>query len=242
MDPFERPQGRARAEEHHQDVRREPDGYQPGSPRVARGPYQQEHGSEQAPGDDVVHGRAGDRHRPHATAQEPLLRQDARQHGKRSHAHGRAEEQRERREAGAVRRGPVRQTERQSDTERERHRDARAAGGDRHPPLPAQLAGIQLEADQEHEQHQPDLAQQLQKTETLSREERGRQTGSHPAETRRSQKEAGRHLSDDLRLSEPGEDPSDQARQDEDDDDLDEQDRQARHAGRALTGSRSCRR
>ncbi len=186
---------------------------QPERRRALRVPDQQDNPRQETPGNDVVHGRAGDRHGTDPRAQKFRLGQNAGQDRKRRHAHRRAEE--------------------------ERDCDAGGARERRRPAPPAQLADIQLGPDQEHEEDETDLAQGVQVDQACGRKERRRQGGGEPAEKRRTQQDAGGHLTHHAGLTDPREEEPDGARRQEYDDDLGQKERQVRHVGAHATLGRA---
>ena len=93
----------------------------------------------------------------------------------------------------------------------------------------AQDLGVQLQPDEEHEQHEPDLAQRAQEAKAFLREQGGRNIRRDPAENRGAEQNAGDHFSDDLWLMEPAKDPAGEPGHDQDHANLQEKCRKVRH-------------
>ena len=110
----------------------------------------------------------------------------------------------------------------QARAERERQRD-RGGGDGAGQLLPAaDQQHVELEPDDEHEQHQPELGEDVQVGQHLRREQPAVQVAGQQPEQARAQCDAGDDLADDGRLTDrPGE-PPEQPGNDHDDRDVDE--------------------
>ena len=115
------------------------------------------------------------------TLQHPALDEDAREHREGRDRHRHPHEEREREEV-VVRADEL--VERQRDREAEHHRQGDARVRDRrglgHPA--AQLLGVELEADQEHVEDQPEVRDDADQGDDVGREDRRLQLGRQRAE------------------------------------------------------------
>ena len=175
----------------------------------------------------------------HAMATAPIgvrtrlrSREDARQHGKRRHAHRRAHEQREPGERHALAGERRIEDNREDGAEQKWRDDARVADHDGGASALAHHLRIELEADEEHEHEQPDLAQRVQESEASSGKECAGDRWRMCAEQRWTEGNSGEHLADDLRLAEPPDEHPNHSCRHEDDDDLREQQRKVRDGRR----------
>src|SRR6185503_21052862 len=98
--------------------------------------------------------------------------------------------------------------ERQSDPEQIGNDDARVTDHDRGLHLSFELGNIELHPDREHEEANADLTQQAERFEGGSGEEKAKRLRRDPAEERWTEKDSGHHLSDHRRLSDAGEEAS----------------------------------
>jgi hypothetical protein len=142
--------------------------------------------------------------------------QDPRQYRERRDGHRHTDEQREREEGDRVAvhdrvRGVQQRGEQHAEGERQDDRRQRDRDGD--PLAAADERQVDLEPDQEHEQHQPELGQDVQVGPDVGREELRVQITGQRAEQRRTQQDAGDDLPDHGRLadleSQPPEQPGD---------------------------------
>ena len=69
------------------------------------------------------------------------------------------------------------------------------------PPLLPHQPGVEFQADQEHEEHEPEVGDLLERD--LVREQPGRDRRRDPAEDRRAEQHPGHHLADHRRLPDP---------------------------------------
>ena len=177
----------------------------------------------------IVHRRAGDGHRAQPGAQHLALGQDARQHRKGGDAHRRAQEQGELCKAHAVVGEARVEQQRQHGPQEEGHGDAGVAGEQGDLPLVPEQLAFQLQTDQEHEQHQTDLAQGAQVSQAFRREQRCRDARRRQSEQRWSEQDARDHLADHLGLVHLLEQPAHQARHAQDDADLQQEQQDIGH-------------
>ncbi|MEO3782955.1 hypothetical protein ABGB12_06490 [Actinocorallia sp. B10E7] len=187
------PQRGPHPQEHHQrEGHRER-----GLPLALAGPGQGDHGGQRRPGQHVDHRGAGERQPAQPGAVHVPVGEDARQHGERRRRHRRAEEQHEREPVPAVH---VVVGDGHGEERAEPERQQRRAEGHpgRHPaPAPDQPL-VQLQPDDEHEQHQPDVRQGLQRRLDAGREQ---VLADQAAQQRRAEQDVGRDLPDDRRLA-----------------------------------------
>jgi hypothetical protein len=92
---------------------------------------------------------------------------------------------------------------------------------------------VELEADEEHEEHHADVRQHAQRRRRLWRHEGRRAGGPEPAEQRRAEHDARQHLADDRRLAEATEHDAERARRGDDHDHRAEDDAERVAGGRA---------
>jgi len=92
----------------------------------------------------------------------------------------------------------------------------------------AQHLRVELEPHREHEEGQPYLADRLEVTETGDGKEHDRKARRETPEERRPEHDAGRHLTDDGRLTEALQQASGPPCDRQDDDDLSEEQKQIR--------------
>ncbi len=185
---------------------------------------------QQGPGEDVVDRRTGQGEGPDLGALHPALGEDPGQHREGGDRHRRADEEGEGQEVDALGQVGVPQDGGQAEAEGEREDD----GGDRHaggdPLLALDQLHVELEADHEHEDHQPELGQHLQVGTGLEREQgvadrlvEVEQLGDGArSEDERSEEQAGEDLAHDRRLADPAEQGAHEPRHDDDDHDVEE--------------------
>ena len=87
-----------------------------------------------------------------------------------------------------------------------------------------QFREIELHADNEHEEDDPELADEMKRRHRRRREEKGLDVGKCAAEQRGAEEHAGEHLADDGSLAGTAEEPSDAAARRHDDEKLQQQD------------------
>jgi hypothetical protein len=195
---------------------------------------------QQAPGRHVVDrcARRGDR--PEARSSEIPLRQDARKDGKRRDAHRGADEQDERCACHVRLRHPWMNPPGEQRTERERHDDADLADDHRGSQPSAEHREVEAQADDEHEQDDPELAERVHRHEPVRREQPAEHTGRGDAEQRRAERDAGEHLANDARLTDPAGDPACDPRARENDEQLRQEEREIQQVAsrQALAGVR----
>ena len=192
-------QERTHRDNHHE---READGQSAGQGRVRwRGSsHQGDDGRQQEPRSYVVNRSARESQGAQRAPGEAALGQDPRQDRECRDGHGCPEEQSEGRECHSIAEGGV-ERERDPDAEGERHHHAHVRQHSGLVTLPPYEGRVQLEPDEEHEQHQPELREGIQRRQRI----RGDQPGGHArrqsAEHGRPQQEAADDLTDDTRLS-----------------------------------------
>src|SRR4029434_1426838 len=92
--------------------------------------------------------------------------------------------------------------DRQRGAEEKRRHDAGVADDESRSSALSNNLGVELEADEEHEHEEPDLAQRVEKPEAARGEEQGGHAGCLCPEDRWAKGDAGEHLADDLWLAE----------------------------------------
>ena len=110
--------------------------------------------------------------------------------------------------------------------------DARGARDDRHASSGVQMRRIEPQADEKHEQNEPDLTERTERRQRVRGEERRRRSRHEPSEAGWSQHQACGHFADDRGLSERHEQPSRNARKREDHYDLEQQEARSHGAAR----------
>jgi len=125
-----------------------------------------EHQREQAPGRGIVARAGRKRERAHAGARDALLVQDAREHRERGDGHRGAQVQRGRARGhvGREQIGVAPQHERGAGAERQRHHDPRARDERGVTDAAQDQPMVELHADDEHVEHEADLAQRIAPT------------------------------------------------------------------------------
>jgi hypothetical protein len=208
---------RTHAAQHEHDVGDREEGG-PRAFRHVRHADERDHTGEDAPGGDVVDGGTRDRDRADLRSEQAPFDEDPRQHGKRGDAHRRAHEEREREEGDARRCELAVQVMGEPRTEGEGHDDAGVADRDRGVAASPQEARVELEADQEHEKDEAELAEQPEERHARRGKQRLRSLRGEPPEQRRSERDAGHDLRDDHRLADaPGSEPYRTRRRDDQD-------------------------
>src|SRR6185295_1409819 len=184
------------------------------------------HDREQAPGGDVVHGRARDGGGAEVRVGKPALLEDARQHRESRDAHGDADEESEGAERHSGRRERRIEDHRRGGAQEERHDDAGVAHHDRRVRLLPQVLHVELDPHHEHEQDDPDLAEQTQGAHGRGGKDEPLYAGGEQTQQGGTEKDACDHLADDGRLAELAKERAESPRGDDDDDDLEQQDAQ----------------
>jgi hypothetical protein len=100
--------------------------------------------------------------------------------------------------------------------------DAHPTRDDRDARSGIHMGSTEAQSNQKHEQHQPELAERIQRRQRWRRKECGRRSRHQPSETRGSKHQAGDHFADDCRLSDGDEQPSREARDRQDDGNLEQ--------------------
>src|SRR5437879_3654170 len=164
-------------------------------------------GAEQEPAEGVVEGRGRDRRYAHPRAREPRVHEDAAHDRDRRDRDGGGEEEPEGRRRGASRRERV-EVAPHGEARREGDDDTgggHGGGGLRRADEPVER---ELEANQEHEEDQPDLREGGEDRRRLPREERGDRPWIQVAEDGGAKDDPAQDLADDGRLSGEAEDPA----------------------------------
>src|SRR5438445_446258 len=172
----------------------------PSHPRTARS-------TEQPPAEGVVEGRGGDRGEAHPRAREPRVHEDAAHDRDRRDRDGGGEVEPEGRQRGASRRERV-EVAPHGEARREGDDDTgggHGGGGLRRADEPVER---ELEANQEHEEDQPDLREGGEDRRRLPREERGDRPRIQVAEDGGAKDNPAQDLADHGRLSGEAEDPA----------------------------------
>ena len=206
------PQQRPHGESQHTDEGQEPDHRQAGSWCAARGSDRHDEPQE-CEGDDIVDRRTRHQERAEPAAEQTVLGQDPRQNGEGGPAHRHAEEQAERGERNVP--SPdrrVRVVQRRGEhahPEHEGQGDRAERDGGRPSPARPQRLRIELEADAEHEQHQPQLGHQPQVRHHGRREQAARKVMADEPEHARAEGDTGDDLAHHGRLADAAGDGTD---------------------------------
>ena len=194
-------QERAREAEHEQDVNGRQGNRIERADRVSRLGHG-DHGREQTPRRHVVVRSAGDREHSHRRFAQVALLHDPGQYGKSRDADRYSDEQREREERSVMRPELGIDPICEHQPEKKRHDDARVADDERLARLTAHDAQIELHTDHEHEQHQADLADHVQRHERRRLEQELERAGKEMAQHGRPQHDSGHDLADHAGLTE----------------------------------------
>ena len=177
-----------------------------------------DHHGEQGPGQDVVGGSAGEGDAAGLGAVHLAVGEDSRQHREGRHRHRGAYEQRERQEVVTLL-VLVLEDRGEPEAEGERQQDRGDRDGSGHPTVALDQRRVQLEAHDEHEQHQTEAGQHCEVGPRVDREELVAQLHAEDAGT---QQDAGGDLTDDRGLTDLREQPAHDAGQHDDDCQLDQ--------------------
>ncbi len=183
---------------------------------------------QQRPGQDVVDGGTGEGEGADLGAVHAPLGEDAGQDGEGGHRHGGPDEQGKGQERHRLAvDDPVaavqQDGEQAAQCEGQRHR--RDRDHRRQPLLAADELGVELEADDEHEDHQAELGHHLEEGANLGREQQLRQVARESAQQAGPEHDAGEDLAHHRRLADAAEQRPHQPGHDDDDGDVDQHDR-----------------
>jgi hypothetical protein len=213
-------------ERQHREHRRETE--DPGHPRDVAARGHGDHHREQHPPHDVVDHGAGQREHAHLSPMHAALGEDAREHGQRRDRHGDPEEEHEPEHRNRpVPHGVVERVQHDRDpcAERERY-DHRAHGHRARRALPpADQRHVDLEADDEHEEHEPELGDHREGAAHLHREQQHVEIARQQPEEGGPQRDPGSDLAEHSRLAEPAEQPAREPRSRDDDGDVEQHER-----------------
>ena len=165
---------------------------------------------EETPGCDVVD--RGSRHRERAdrSFQHAPLDQDAGEHREGGDRHRNAHEEGER-EVANVRRQQLVDGDCDQEAERHRERNARVRDERRLSDPLTENARIELHADEEEVEGQPDLGRPREQRDDVRREEVGLGFRPDGSEQRRPEQDPGEHLAHHARLAQPRDERADEA-------------------------------